>query len=455
MIEPAREIPVIDDHAVIVVGGGTAGMVAAVAAARNGAKVLLLERSGFLGGNIATQLLEHSAGWFDAGGAPIVGGLPEELVRRLMAAGASPGHVRDDTGYTRYRVPVNHEAFKSVVTAWVAEAGVTVRLFTPVCAVLRDTRAVSGVIVENKSGRTAYTARVLVDCSGDADAAALAGCPMLSKPDDDVQPISLLFKIGGIDYPRLLDYVAESATHFKLGVPVEQLRGEPYVNLWGFGPELRRAFADKVLSFERNELHFAGTVSQSDAIINLTRHAANGTSAEQLAEAEIALRRQVLEGLRFFRRYVPGCAAVFLSASAASVGVRETRRILGLYELTDDDIRSGRNFDDAIALGGFPMDSHDPRGSSLDATEHVRQAYGIPYRALIPREPDGILVAGRCISAERRALASARITGTCMAMGQAAGTAAALAAAGNHSTRTLDITWLRATLLAQGAILRH
>jgi hypothetical protein len=453
MVEPAREIPVIDDYTVIVAGGGTAGMVAAVAAARNGAKVLLLERSGFLGGNIATQLLEHSAGWFDGGGAPIVGGLPEELVRRLMAAGASPGHVRDDTGYTHFRVPVNHEAFKSVVAAWVAEAGVAVRLFTPVCAVLRDERAVSGVIVENKSGRIAYTARVLIDCSGDADAAALAGCPMLSRPDDDVQPASLLFKIGGIDYARLLDFVDASASCFKLGVPVEQLRGEPYVNLWGFGPELRRAFADKVLSVERNELHFAGVVAQSEAVINLTRYATNGTSAEQLAAAEIALRRQVLEGVSFFRRYVPGCEAVFLSATAACVGVRESRRILGLYELKDDDIRQGRNFDDAIALGGFPMDSHDPHGASLDGTEHVRQAYGIPYRALVPMGTDGILVAGRCISAERRALASARITGTCMAMGQAAGTAAALAAAGNCSPRTLDIASLRATLLAQGAIL--
>jgi hypothetical protein len=144
---------------------------------------------------------------------------------------------------------------------------------------------------------------------------------------------------------------------------------------------------------------------------------------------------------------------VFLSATASSIGVRETRRIAGLYELSDDDVRVGRNFDDAVALGGFPIDSHDARGPSMDGTEHVRHAYGIPYRALLPRNVDRLLVAGRCISASRKALASARITGTCMAMGQAAGTAAALAARSNRAPRDLDVPQLRATLTRQGAIL--
>jgi hypothetical protein len=451
--EPAREIPVVDHYDVIVAGGGTAGIVAAVAAARNGAKILLLERSGFLGGNIAAQLLEHSAGWFDAGGNPIVGGLPEELVQRLRAAGASPGHVRDDTGYTRYRVPVNHEQYKSVVTAWIAEAGVDFLLFSPVCATLGGEGAIGGVIVENKSGRTAYAVPVVVDCTGDADVAALAGCETLSEPGGATQPVSLLFKIGGIDHGRLLDYVEAHPADFKMGVAAPALRGEPFVNLWGFGRLLWQAYADGVLSFERNELHFAGTVAQREAVINLTRHAADATRAEALADAEVQLRRQVLEGAEFFRRYVPGCEGTFLSATAASIGVRESRRIAGVYELSDDDVRTGRDFEDAVALGGFPIDSHDPRGPSMDGTEPVRRAYGIPYLALVPRRVDGLLVAGRCISASRRALASARITGTCMAMGQAVGTAAAMAALGNSGPRQVDIARLRATLVQQGAIL--
>jgi hypothetical protein len=451
--EPARETPVVDRYDVVVAGGGTAGIVAAVAAARNGARVLVLERSGFLGGNIATQLLEHSAGWFDAGGNPIVRGLPEELVQLLAAAGASPGHVRDDTGYTRSRVPVDHEQFKSIATQWIADAGADFLLFSPICGILRSATAVDGVIAENKSGRTAYSAKVVIDCTGDADVAALAGCALLSEPGATTQPVSLLFKLGGIDHARLLDYVEENSDDFKAGVAVSALRDEPFVNLWGFGKLLKQAHADGVLSFERNELHYAGTVSHREAVINLTRFAADATSAEALAVAEVHLRRQVIEGLKFFRRYVPGCEGSFLSATAASAGVRESRRIAGIYELTDDDVRVGRNFDDAVALGGFPIDSHDPRGPSMDGTEHVRRAYGIPFRAFLPRNVDRLLVAGRCISAQRRALASARITGTCMAMGQAAGTAAALAARSNCGLRQLDVARLRAILIDQGAIL--
>lgn len=455
VVEPERRIPLIARYDVIVAGGGTAGIVAAVAAARNGASVLLLERSGFLGGNIASQLLEHSAGWFDARGEAIVGGLPQELVTRLVAAGASPGHVRDDTGYTRYRVPVSHEEFKSAVTAWVAEAGVDFLLFSPICAALCRDGAIEGVIVENKSGRTAYAAATIVDCTGDADVAALAGCDFLSTPGTTTQPVSLLFKLGGIDHGRVLDYAEANPDDFKMGVDVGQLRDEPFVNLWGFGRLLRRAHGEGVLSFERNELHYAGTVATREAVINLTRFAVDATKAEELAAAEVRLRRQVVEGLDFFRRYVPGCEGAFLAATASSIGVRESRRIAGLYELSDDDVRRGRDFDDAVALGGFPIDSHDPRGPSMDGTERVGRAYGIPYRALLPRNVDRLLVAGRCISAGRKALASARITGTCMAMGQAAGTAAALAALSNRRPRDLDTLQLRAALAGQGAILHR
>lgn len=453
LTEPVRAIPLDDRYNVIIAGGGTAGFVAAVAAARTGAKVLLLERSGFLGGNIASQLLEHSAGWFDAGGVRIVGGLPEEFVQILVASGASPGHVRDDTGYTRFRVPVNHEEFKSAATKWVADAGVDILLNSMICAALTSSSVVEGVVVENKSGRAAYSAKVVVDCTGDADVAALANGEMLSEAGSATQPVSLLFKIGGIDFPRLLDHVEADSSGFKMGVKVDQLRSEPYVNLWGFGAELRRAHADGVMSLERNELHFAGTVPSREAVVNLTRFAADATRANELAAAEIVLRRQVIEGLNFFRRYVPGCENTFLSATASNIGVRETRRIKGQYELTDDDVRSGRSFDDAVALGGFPIDSHDARGPSMDGTEHVRRAYGIPYRVLIPKNVDGLLVAGRCISASRRALASARITGTCMAMGHAAGTGAALCALSNVSPHNLDAQRLRSALVSQGAIL--
>lgn len=454
IIEPQREIPLVEQYDVLVAGGGTAGIVAAVAAARNGARVLLLERSGFLGGHIASQLLEHSAGWFDAEGRPIVGGLPDELIKYLVEVGASPGHVRDDTGYTRYRVPVRHEEFKSAVTKWISDAGVDFLLFSPVCRALVSQGTVEGIVVESKSGRIAYSAGAIVDCTGDADVAALASCSMLSDKGDETQPVSLLFKIGGLDYELLLDYVEANPGDFKLGLPPQDLRTEPYVNLWGFGQLLQKAHADGVLSLKRNELHLAGSVAEREAVINLTRFATDATDSAALAKAEKVLRNQVVEGLEFFRRYVPGCKQAHLSATASCVGIRESRRIDGVYVLTDDDVRSARVFEDTVVLGGFPIDSHDAKGPSMDGTEHVRRGYGIPYRTMVPKGADGLLVAGRCISAQRKALASARITGTCMAMGQAAGTAAALAAKSGCSPSQIPITELQATLVDQGAILQ-
>ncbi|MBI3707332.1 MAG: FAD-dependent oxidoreductase [Proteobacteria bacterium] len=454
LLEPERRIRLVSDYDVVVAGGGTAGVVAAVAARRNGARVLLLERGGFLGGHIASQLLEHRAGWFDAGGNRIVGGLADELVNLLVGNGASPGHIRDDTGYTRFRLPVNHEEFKSLVTRWIADSGVDFLLFSPVCAAAMEGSGLAAVIVENKSGRLAYRAKAFVDCTGDADVAHAVGCEMLSVgPGAATQPVSLLFKLGGVDHSRMIDYVEEHPEDFKMGVAPQALRGRAFINLWGFGSLLNRAYSEGVLSFERNELHHSGNCATGEAIINLTRYAADATEAQEMARAEVALRRQVLEALAFFRKYVPGCEKSFLAATAACVGVRESRRIAGVYELRDEDVRTGRQFDDAVATGGFPIDSHDPRGPSMDGTEQVRKAYQIPFRSLVPLARDGLIVAGRCISASRRALASARISGTCMAMGHAAGTAAALAAKSGKSLRSLDIQSLQATLRAQGAVI--
>lgn len=449
--EPARITPLRGRYGVVVAGGGTAGIIAAVAAARSGASTLLLERGGFLGGHIATQLLEHSAGWFDAEGTAIVGGLPNELVERLKRAGASPGHVRDDTGYTRFRLPVGHEAFKSVVTGWLAEEGVDLLLHSPVVAVLDD----GGwpiVVVENKSGRSAYGAKAIVDATGDADVCALAGCRFLGEPGEATQPVSLLFKLGGVDHAALIDYVAAHREDFKLGVDPAALRGEPHINLWGFGSLLAQAHADGVLSLARAELHYAGFVETGEAVINATRVAADATSAEDMARAEIVLRRQVLEFLAFFRRYVPGCQNVFLSATAACAGVRESRRIEGRVVLTDEDVRRGRSHREAVARGGFPIDSHDPAGKSMAAAEHVPSGYDIPFGALLPQGGANIVVAGRSISAERKALASARITGTCMAMGHAAGTAAALSAHSSTRLANLDLGQLQEHLRAQSAV---
>ena len=309
------------------------------------------------------------------------------------------------------------------------------------------------LLVENKSGRHAFAVSAIVDGTGDADVCAFSGCEFLSQDGAETQPVSLLFKLGGVNHDSLLDYVEVNASGFKLDVEPGCLRDRPYVNLWGFGEFLRSGYAEGLLSLERNELHYAGHVLTNEAVINVTRVAVDATSAAELSRAETVLRKQVLEFARFFREKVPGCENSFLAATASCVGVRESRRIRGLTVLTDEDVRAGRSRTDAVARGGFPIDSHDPRGKGMDGTEHVPQGYDIPFGVLVPDQGDNIVVAGRCISAERKALASARITGTCMATGQAAGTAAALSARTGTPVRELAVDEVQALLRAQGAII--
>ncbi len=453
--EPGRTTPIVDRLDVLVAGGGTAGIIAALAAARNGAKTLVVERSGFLGGYIGRQMLEHSEGWDDPLGTRIVGGIPEEVIQRLKAIGASPGHIRDDTGYTPSRVPINHEEYKSLVPILLDEEGVEFLIDSPIVASLEDADGVAGVITENKSGRQAYRASVVVDCTGDADVAAYAGASFhpVEPNEGDLQPVSLLFKLGGVDFDELIDYVEAHPDDFKLGVEPTDLRGQDHVNLWGFGSLMRKGKQAGILSLGREELHFSGWTRTGEAVINVTRVPVDALSAKELSRAEVALRRQVLEFVQFFRGYVPGFATCYLAATAAALGVRETRRLKGVYKLTDADVIDGRRFPDAVAQGGFPIDIHDARGSSMAAAERLKAGYDIPYRCFIPSEIDQLLVGGRCLSASRKGLATARQTGTCMAMGQAVGTAAAMSAGEGVRPRDLDIESLRGRLREQGALL--
>ncbi|MFC0220830.1 FAD-dependent oxidoreductase [Pseudochelatococcus lubricantis] len=453
--EPEREIQVLGAHDVIVAGGGTAGVMAAIAAARNGASTLILERSGFFGGNIATQLLEHSAGWQDAAGHPIVGGLPLEMIDRLKAGGASPGLVDDDTGYTRTRLPVEHELFKSLIVEWLDEEGVAIMPQAPVVAVsgagvASGTEAALHAICETRSGRIAFCAKAMVDATGDADLFAKARCDF--HPTSATQPVSMMFKLGNVDHAAALAYVRANPGDFKMDAGQPGFEGRHYYNLWGYGALLRRGFEAGIVSLDRKEMHVACHVLTREAVINVTRYAADATDAGDMARAELVLRRQVREFVRFFRKMVPGYESTFLSATASCVGVRESRRIKGRATLTDDDVRSGRDFADAVARGGFPIDSHDAKGNSMDGTEPVPSGYDIPLGAMLPVNGPNLIAAGRCISAERRALASARITGTCMAMGQAAGTAAALSALSGIPMVDLDIAQLQQRLREQGAL---
>jgi len=452
--EQAREIPIRYRAEVVVVGGGVAGVSAAIAAARNGADTLLIERYGALGGNLTIGLLEASMSFHDRQGKQLIGGIPDEIVRRLKAAGGSVGHVEDDVGYCGTVTPYDPEELKMVCLEMTREAGVRLLLHTWVVAAVVDASRLTGLLIENKSGRQGVWGHVFVDCSGDADVAALAGAEFLKGREQDglTQPMSILFKVGHVNVDDVIAYVERCPEDFRLGKAPGDLRHSAAIHLWGFGRILEAGYATGALPFHRSEMHVLILPDRGEAIVNATRVSGDGTKTDDLTRAEIELRRQVKAVVEHLRRACPGFERSYLMTTAMGAQVRETRRIVGEYTLTETDVVYGTTFPDVVVQNDFPIDLHMPEGKGMEGrlTESRHQ---IPYRCLVPKSRDGLLVAGRCVSATREAMGAIRLTAPAMAMGQAAGTAAALAVRTGCQPRHVDTARLQEELKTGGAIL--
>ncbi|MET7419626.1 FAD-dependent oxidoreductase [Dactylosporangium sp. NPDC005555] len=427
---------------VLVVGAGSAGVSAAVAAAESGADTLLVEATGHVGGTLAWQLLEHSAGFHDAAGNQVTGGVGQRIIALLQSYGGSPGHIPDDVAYTATRTPVNHAELAMAEAVLLHRAGVTLMLNTAVVGVSTVDSKVAEVRVETAgSGGTVIRPTIVVDCSGDAVVFALAGAAVQTDRPGRTQPVSLLLRLGGVDFGPLLDHARAHPEDFRAGSRIGR-PDEDHVNLWGFGALLDAGHADGRLSWRRTELHLAGWPTRGEAVLNVTR----------TVSGYLILANQVLETVAWFRRYVPGGANAYLSAVGDRVGVRESRRILGLRTLTQDDVLSARRDETAIGMGAFPIDVHDADAPGLSHTDGLPAAYDIPFGTLAARDLTNLLAGGRCISTTHEANGSARITATCFTTGEAAGTAAALAALGGTDTHAVDVGKLQATLRSRGVI---
>jgi hypothetical protein len=437
---------------VVVVGAGSAGVAAAVAAAEEGAKTLLLEASGAVGGTLAWQLLEHSAGFHDVQGNQVIAGFGERLVRRMREAGSSPGHVRDDVGYTATRTPVNHVELALTEAVLLGEAEVELWLGSPVVATEREGDRIVGLAAETPAGRRALRPKLVVDTSGDAVVARQAGAPLHVDAAEQRQPASLTFKLGGVDFAELLAYARAEPGDFRPGSVIGEA-DDADVNLWGFGRLLARGLQTGLLSLARTELHLAGWPLRGEAVVNVSRVSTGALDSNWTGAATIALSRQVLEFARWFREMVPGCAQSYVAATANRVGVRESARVVGRHTLTREEMLQGRARDDVIAQAAFPIDIHEPGKPSLSHTEQLARPFGIPYGCLVAEGLDNLLIAGRCVSSTHEANGSVRITATCFATGEAAGTAAALAARRGVAASDVPMAELRARLRGRGAIL--
>ena len=439
---------------VLVVGAGSAGVAAAVAAAEEGAATLLAEASGAIGGTLSGQLLEHSAGFHDVHGNQVVAGFAQRLVDRLVEAGASPGHVRDDVGYTATRTPLNHVELSLVEARFLAEAGVRLWLHAPVVEVTQCGDGLTKCEFETRSGRRTVRCRAIVDTSGDAVAARLAGARVHGDAAGGQQPLSILFKLGGVDFERLLAYAQANPDDFRAGSKFGTAQ-DADINLWGFGALLKAGYAAGELSLERHEMHVAGWPRRAELVVNVTRYAPGTDDVDGAGIAYLRLAQQIMEFARWFRRRVPGCANAYVAMIGNQVGVRESARIVGQYTMTADDVLGGARFPDRIARGAFPIDIHAANQPSLSHTERVDVDFDIPYRALVVDRLRNFFVAGRCVSSSHEANGSLRITATCFATGEAAGVAAAMTARRDGLAGPLRVEDVQVRLRARGALIRE
>ncbi|MET9375464.1 FAD-dependent oxidoreductase [Streptomyces sp. NPDC002992] len=442
---------------VLVVGGGPAGIGAAIGAANAGAEVTLVERYGFLGGNATAALVMPLMSFHNevkqavAGdaarllppdhgeGEPVVGGVLWVLLDQLVRAGAA---IRPsvETGYT---VPFDAELFKLVVYDLLETHEVRTLLHAFASGVLPLPDRARAVF-ETKSGPLVMDADVIVDCTGDGDIAAAAGASYeIGRPEDGwTQPMTLMFRMVGFDHEEFSAYARAHPDQWK-GVH----------GLW----DLVRAATDAgELDLHREDMLFFATPNAGEVAVNSTRVTeVLGTSVWDLTRAEFAAHRQMAQIARFLRGRVPGFAESYVVQSGVQVGVRETRRILGDYLLTGEDVLTARTFDDAVARGAYPVDIHNPSGRGTTLRRLPRgQSYDIPLRCLFPQGLDRILVAGRCISGDHVAHSSYRVMPISMATGQAAGVCAALASSQGMRPRDVPVSAVQRELRAQGASLR-
>lgn len=454
--EPARQTPIAAEADVVVCGGGPGGVPAAIAAARHGAKVVLIERYGFMGGlataGLVSPILAHKA---HAADFAIVEGILREMAERMHALGGAPTW---DATLKEWGINFDAECMKIVLDEMCREAGVELMLHSYIADVVMEDGRIAGVLVENKSGRQAILGKVFVDATGDADVAFRAGAPTTHGRAFDGRPESMgsFIYLGGFEYP---DDVRRK--EIQALVEAEMAAGRLSFYNAGF--------------LNRNSHHRDHTSA------NMARFAGDSDNGADMTRGELSIRQDAWALVRFLRANVPGFEDCYVQQLSPQIGPRESRQIVGPYALDGDDVHLGRKHADTIARGSWWIDIHCPLGNTYPvhlcrkecpkgtdcpfyAAEYDRMRtyeelyppagdwYDIPYRCLLSVGVPNLLSSGRCISATHEGMAGARVMGTCVAIGQAAGTAAALAVRGGVDPAQVDVPALQAALRADGQL---
>lgn len=435
----------------VVVGAGLAGVSAALAARRNGLKRVVLLEQAALPGGVAVMAQVHSMLTFHSlKGRRIVGGIAQELVDRLVACGGSPGHVRDTVGVAWSVTPVSTAALAAAVRELLREENVDFRSGTRFLRAQRSGKFIEKVYVSRGGREESLSAPLYLDASGSGVLAASAGCGFDSGRGGSPMPATLIFSVGNADVAAVKSYMLANPGEFHWETPVELIGNSPVLGVSGFFSLWKKA----ALSIPRDRFLAYQSVNEGEFSVNSTRIVNfNPFDEEAVFSAYDEAMEQIELLYGFLRRFVPGFSRCRITSIAPEIGVREVRRITGLYRLSAQDVLLGRRFGDEVALGGFPVDIHSPSGANLESISLKGEGfYGIPFRSLVAKDAGNLLVAGKCFSADFEAHASARVQATVMAMGEAAGTAAALLGKGKELAET-DAAALRRRLQEQGALL--
>lgn len=432
----STEYPNGGHYDVLIMGGGPSGSHAAVAAARAGYKVLLVEKHGFLGGSLTAMGVGPMMSFHNADGEQMVKGQPEELVERLIARDASPGHIEDSITYCKTVTPFASEVLKVELESMILEAGGELLYHSHFAGAETGTDGqIAALIICNKAGLRRYSARVYIDATGDGDLSAALGVQFAKgRPEDQaMQPMTMNLCVGNVDMEAVRRDVFEHPENFEFDLGREEglrrLRTTPRVSLKAYINTWREAKARGEVDVPREFVLFFETATPGMVIVNTSRiQGLDGTNPHDLSKAEVIGRRQNLQIFSFLKKHCRGFENAIHLSGASQIGVRETRRVEGLYTLTGSDILEGTAFPDPIAMGGYPIDIHSPdkaETTTFGMGKSVR--YEIPMRCLLVQHPSNLIVAGRCISASNEAMAAIRVSPIAMAIGQAAGTIASVA----------------------------